>query len=274
MSKLSSPTGPELISPPSTPGYPTPATSWTASTSSAGSQQGSPRMRRDIQRRPDGTLPAFDPDVFRARFALLRRGDQLSDAQAAHIDKLLADHPRLQVAWDALQELYGLYLAEDYDGALAALGRFADLYATGKLPEYQQSRRHRHRLGRRNPGLASVRATIQRPTRGSQQPPPSPTKSRPRLHQPEQLRSPRTPPNMTPHRQQHPFNPTKTRRAQKSRSQHGQRQLSHKPEIGPLVDQRLLVGCRAWEQGIVTRMLRAGCTRKGLSSGTLAGSWA
>ena len=46
-----------------------------------------------------------------------------------------------------------------------------------------------------------------------QQPPPSPTKSRPRLHQPEQLRSPRTPPNMTPHRQQHPFNPTESRRA-------------------------------------------------------------
>ena len=95
-------------------------------------------VRPDIQRRPDGTLPAFDPDVFRARFALLRRGDQLSDAQAAHIDKLLADHPRLQVAWDALQELYGLYLAEDYDGALAALGRFADLYATGKLPEFSK----------------------------------------------------------------------------------------------------------------------------------------
>ena len=124
-------------------------------------------VRRDIQRRPDGTLPAFDPDVFRARFALLRRGDQLSDAQAAHIDKLLADHPRLQVAWDALQELYGLYLAEDYDGALAALGRFGDLYATGKLPEFRKVVRHRHRLGRRNPGLASVRATIQRRLEGA-----------------------------------------------------------------------------------------------------------
>ena len=32
-----------------------------------------------------------------------------------------------------------------------------------------------------------------------------PTKSRPRLHQPEQLRSPRTPPNMSPHRQQQPL---------------------------------------------------------------------
>ena len=95
-------------------------------------------VRRDIQRRPDGTLPAFDPDVFRARFALLRRGDQLTDTQAAHIRRVLADHPRLQVAWDALQELYGLYLAEDYDGALAALRRFADLYATGQLPEFRK----------------------------------------------------------------------------------------------------------------------------------------
>ncbi len=37
---------------------------------------------------------------------------------------------------NALQELYGLYLAEDYDGALAALRRFADAYATGELPEF------------------------------------------------------------------------------------------------------------------------------------------
>ena len=95
-------------------------------------------VRRDIQRRPEGTQPAFDPDVFRARFALLRRGDQLSEAQAAHIRQVLAGHPRLQVASDALQELYGLYLAEDHDGALAALGRFADLYATGELPEFHK----------------------------------------------------------------------------------------------------------------------------------------
>ena len=36
------------------------------------------------------------------------------------------------------KSLYGLYLAEDYDGALAALGRFGDLYATGKLPEFSK----------------------------------------------------------------------------------------------------------------------------------------
>ena len=37
---------------------------------------------------------------------------------------------------DALQELYQLYEAEDLDGANQALGRFADLYATGQIPEY------------------------------------------------------------------------------------------------------------------------------------------
>ena len=42
----------------------------------------------------------------------------------------------LFAGWQALQELHGLYLADDYDGARAALGRFCDLYQTGELPEY------------------------------------------------------------------------------------------------------------------------------------------
>ena len=44
--------------------------------------------------------------------------------------------PVLRTAWDALQELYQFYEAEDLDGANQALGRFADLYATGQIPEY------------------------------------------------------------------------------------------------------------------------------------------
>ena len=36
----------------------------------------------------------------------------------------------------SLQELYGLYLADDHDGALEALDRFTDLYATGELGEF------------------------------------------------------------------------------------------------------------------------------------------
>ena len=47
-------------------------------------------------------------------------------------------HPRIGVAWQALQELYRLYAADDRDGALAALDRFTDLYATGQIPEFHQ----------------------------------------------------------------------------------------------------------------------------------------
>lgn len=94
-------------------------------------------VRRDIQRRePHGIKPAFDPEVFRARFLLMRRGDQLTGADQARLDALFDAHPRLQAGWQALQELHGLYLAEDHDGALAALRRFCDLYETGELPEF------------------------------------------------------------------------------------------------------------------------------------------
>ncbi len=93
-------------------------------------------VRRDIQRRPEGSKPAFDPEVFQARFALLRRGDTLTDADRARLDALFDTHPRLRAGWQALQELHGLYLADDHDGALEALDRFCDLYQTGELPEF------------------------------------------------------------------------------------------------------------------------------------------
>ena len=94
-------------------------------------------VRRDLQRRqPAGVKPAFDPDIFRARFALLRRADHLNEHDQARLDQLFATHPRLRAGWEALQELHGLYLADDYDGALEALDRFTDLYVTGELPEF------------------------------------------------------------------------------------------------------------------------------------------
>ena len=94
-------------------------------------------VRRDLQRRqPAGVKPAFDPQVFRARFLLLRRGDTLEEHDQARLDQLFATHPRLQAGWQALQELHGPYLADDRDGALEALNRFTDLYITGQLPEF------------------------------------------------------------------------------------------------------------------------------------------
>jgi transposase len=66
----------------------------------------------------------------------LRRADTLTDSARASLDGLFARHPRIRVGWDALQELYGLYLADDRAGALAALDRFCDLYTTGQIPEF------------------------------------------------------------------------------------------------------------------------------------------
>ena len=47
------------------------------------------QVRRDVQRRePKGVKPAFDPEVFKARFALLRRGDALTGADRVRLDTL------------------------------------------------------------------------------------------------------------------------------------------------------------------------------------------
>ena len=76
--------------------------------------QGLTLVRRDLQRRePAGVKPAFDPDLFRARFALLQRADHLNEHDQTRLAQLFATHPRLQAGWDALQELYGLYQADE-----------------------------------------------------------------------------------------------------------------------------------------------------------------
>lgn len=95
-------------------------------------------VRRELQRRePRGFVrPAYDPELFRSRFALLRRADTLGEAERAQLQKVFTRHPRIEAGWTALQELYGLYLAEDRAGAMAALGRFCDLYASGQIPEF------------------------------------------------------------------------------------------------------------------------------------------
>ena len=95
--------------------------------------------RRPAPRALKASKPAFDPEVFKARFKLLRRGDTLTDADRARLDKLFDAHPRLRAGRQALQELHGLYTADDYDGALEALGRFCDLYENGELPEYHDT---------------------------------------------------------------------------------------------------------------------------------------
>ena len=102
-------------------------------------QAGLIAVRRDVQRRPEGSKPAFDPEVFRSRFLLMRRPDKLDAAEQSRLDALFAAHPRLKAAWDALGELHQLYLADDREGALEALDRFADIYRTGHIPEFSDT---------------------------------------------------------------------------------------------------------------------------------------
>ncbi|MCY4134812.1 MAG: ISL3 family transposase [bacterium] len=93
-------------------------------------------VRRDVQRRqPGGPQPAFDPQVFKARFALLKRADTLTGTDRARLDEIFDAHPRLEAAWQALQQLRGLYDADDHHRALH-LDNFSDLYQTGQLPEF------------------------------------------------------------------------------------------------------------------------------------------
>ena len=74
--------------------------------------------------------------MFGARFALLRRGDTLTDTEQARLQTLFEAHPRLETGQKALQELHGLYTAGDHHRALDALGRFCDLYETAELPQF------------------------------------------------------------------------------------------------------------------------------------------
>ena len=122
--------------------------------------QGLTLVHRELQRRPaDQRPPTNEPDLFRARFTLLCRADHLTEAHQKHLDRLFDTHPRLRTARDALQELYE---AENLDGAKTALGRFADLYASGQTPRIPRGRGHDHRLGRRNTGLPHHPAGLQR----------------------------------------------------------------------------------------------------------------
>ena len=94
-------------------------------------------VRRRIQRRePKDVKPAFEPNVFRSRFLALRQANRLEEAEQARLEALFATHAELGRAWAMLQELHGLYLAEDEEGAMAALDRFDALYAEDPLPEF------------------------------------------------------------------------------------------------------------------------------------------
>ena len=143
-------------------------------------------VRRDIQRRNNGTKPVASPHVFCARFLLARRGDTLTDTDQARLDKLFDAHPRLKTGWQALQELHGLYLAENHDGALEALDRFGDLYKTGELPEFGNIVNTIINWSDEILAWCHTRRPSNGRIKAHQQPPTNPPTNRTRIHQPHQ----------------------------------------------------------------------------------------
>ena len=96
---------------------------------------------------------------------------------------------------------------------------FCDLYQTGGAARVPRHRRHLHRMVRRDPGLAPPqdRASNGR-IEGTNNLLQVLRAHRPRLHQPSQLRSPRTADNMTRQPVPATLHPTLTRRANRSRA--------------------------------------------------------
>lgn len=75
-------------------------------------------VRRELQRRHPGYEPlAFEPDLFRARFNLLRRADHLIDALRAHLERLFEAIRGYTPPGTLSNSFTKLYEAEDLDGA-------------------------------------------------------------------------------------------------------------------------------------------------------------
>lgn len=95
-------------------------------------------VRRRVQRIGDkGERPAFEPDIFRARYALLTRADHLATARRAQLDRMFASNLDLWHAWRLLQMLYGIYQATDEDDARARIEEFVQTWAEHPLPEFK-----------------------------------------------------------------------------------------------------------------------------------------
>ena len=129
-----------LVSPrPSRSTCPTRATCWTASTWRAGSPKDSPWYGGRSSAAHPISGPQHTNRTCSEPASRSCAGPAIStDAHQEHLDRLFEAHPRLRTAWEALQQLYQIHQADDIEGANAALGRFADLYATGQIPEYHE----------------------------------------------------------------------------------------------------------------------------------------
>ena len=132
--------------------------------------QGLTHLRREIQcREPQRRPPTFGPDLLASPLhpAAAGRSSNRSPPGASRSAVRRSSPPPNRV-----RMLYQLYEADNPDRANQALGRFADLYATGQTPRIPRHCGHDHRMGRTDLGVPHHKAGIRRTHRRNQQPPP------------------------------------------------------------------------------------------------------
>lgn len=96
-------------------------------------------VRRRIQRiGPQGSRPAFEPEVFRSRYLQLTRFDHLEAHRIEALGRVLSGRPELEAAWRMLQHLYGMYVAANDEEANQALAAFIEVWQDTGLDEFDK----------------------------------------------------------------------------------------------------------------------------------------
>lgn len=100
--------------------------------------QGLIEVRRRVQRIGEpGESPAFSPLIFRTRYLQLARVDHLGSEQFARLSLAFAEDPVLWHAWRLLQQLYGIYDAEDEAEAAKRIEGFVYAWSDAPIPEFR-----------------------------------------------------------------------------------------------------------------------------------------
>lgn len=95
-------------------------------------------VRRRIQRTGEpGESPVFSPVIFKTRYLQLAKVDHLDESQFARLSLALTEDPELWHAWKLLQQLYGIYDADDEAEAARRIEDFVHAWQETAIPEFR-----------------------------------------------------------------------------------------------------------------------------------------
>ena len=94
-------------------------------------------VRRRVQRGEPGEIPVFSPVIFRTRYLQLARAEHLDGDQFGRLAVALSEDPELLVAWRLLQQLYGIYDADNEAEAKDRIEAFVRSWDETQIPEFR-----------------------------------------------------------------------------------------------------------------------------------------